>query len=83
MNATATAEKITMLDRSYYSNVRGHLAARDDRSEYYRGATYGPDALTQPYESDCGWCYLNAPHTRDAHVANRDDYRERSRVPAR
>lgn len=35
-----------------------HLANRDDTSDPHHG-----------YDPDCGWCWLGAPHTVDAHNA--------------
>lgn len=38
-----------------------HAASMDDRSDVK--ATY-----PRGYDSRCGWCYLNADHTVDAHT---------------
>ena len=38
-----------------------HLADRHDQSPAHRG-----------YESECGWCWLGASHTVDAHNASKE-----------
>lgn len=80
---TETIRNIGDRRDAFYSNVRGHLAARDDKSGQYAGATYGPEAVTQPYESDCSYCYLNITHTVDAHKKGRDEYRVANTPPVR
>jgi hypothetical protein len=37
-----------------------HLAGREDTSEAHRTYPIG-------YDSRCGWCYLGANHSEDAH----------------
>ena len=47
-----------------YKGERGdlHAAAWGDASAYH--------FINGGYDSRCGWCWLNAPHTEDAHTAS-------------
>lgn len=48
------------------SSLAIHLAARDDTSPAHSTMTYGPD---RGYDRRCGWCWLGANHSDDAHAA--------------
>lgn len=70
---TVLAPNVRRVDNGYVRVVPGeilsggngaylHLAGPDDASGAH--ATY-----PRGYDSRCGWCYLGAPHTDDAHTA--------------
>ncbi|WP_069164574.1 hypothetical protein [Nocardia altamirensis] len=46
-----------------------HTAGRTDISDEH--------SSFRAYDSKCGWCYLNAPHTENAHIASVDDAKAR------
>lgn len=50
-----------------------HLASADDTSAAHRTYPIG-------YDSDCAWCWLNAPHTDDAHACKVAERVEADRV---
>ncbi|WP_280454800.1 hypothetical protein [Nocardia brasiliensis] len=46
-----------------------HTAGRTDISDQHSSGS--------GYDSKCGWCYLNAPHTHDAHTTSVAETNER------
>ena len=70
---TDLAPNVRRVERGYVRDIPGetlsggggaylHLAGPDDVSAAH--VTY-----PRGYDSRCGWCYLGAPHTADAHAA--------------
>lgn len=64
-----TGSSVVRLDRGYVRVVHGevtsgghplsiHLSGKGDTSPAYRG----------PYAGKCGWCWLNANHSEQAHA---------------
>jgi hypothetical protein len=57
-----------LIERSYIrydeSGEHAHCHGPHDTSTAHNSLSYGPGAS---YDPDCSWCWLNAPHTVDAH----------------